>query len=266
MLVCVVEDVFGRIAAARFPSNVLLKEETASTNADAKTLQSAGLQPPFIVLAKKQSAAYGQRGNAWKGDAIGNLYLSCAVKITDRLEKNLEIFPQHIAISLCEIFRTKYFARAMVKWPNDIFVRSKKMGGLLLETVWNREKLAGAVLGIGVNILSAPKIDGESYEATCLADETKIQLEFDVVVGECITSVLSAVSSFEEVANYSICEKWKRFDGLNAQTIDVAADGEVICGKNCGIGENGELIIFTSAGEFVEIKQGCARIKLSGKV
>ncbi|MDR1413581.1 MAG: biotin--[acetyl-CoA-carboxylase] ligase [Puniceicoccales bacterium] len=259
------EKFFTKISRNRFSVPLILLEETMSTSGEAKAMRLAGREPPFIVLAKKQLAGYGQRGRAWRGDVPGNLYLSLALKKNSGFEKKLGIFPQHIALELCESFHHRYAADCMVKWPNDIFAHSKKMGGLLVETSWIGGNVTEMVLGIGINILFAPNIEKQAYLATCLADVSKTQIDFDSAAEECISVILNAVESFENISAGSICEKWKQFDMLREQNIELSIRDGRICGENYGIGEQGELLICAADGKIARFNNGNAEIRLGGE-
>jgi len=58
-----------------------------------------------------------------------------------------------------------------LKWPNDIFLKEKKIGGILIETSILRNKIEYLVIGFGLNVISEPL--SENYQTTCLKRFTK---------------------------------------------------------------------------------------------
>jgi BirA family biotin operon repressor/biotin-[acetyl-CoA-carboxylase] ligase len=190
---CPMEDIYSRVLGENFPMPVLFKAETGSTSVDAREMLKAGAVPPFVTLAGSQLAGYGRRGTPWIGDAVGNLYMSWALKINDRLGAHSTVLPQYVATKICSTLKGEFSIDAKVKYPNDIFVESGKVGGLLLEVVRNSGGIAEAVLGIGVNVLVAPKLENQRYAASCLQDSCADKLEFAEVAIAIMRSVAEAI-------------------------------------------------------------------------
>jgi biotin-[acetyl-CoA-carboxylase] ligase BirA-like protein len=189
-------DIYERVLGEKFAVPLLFKEETGSTNVDAMEMLRAGEIPPFTVLAKSQSAAYGQRKSPWVGNIIGNLYLSHALIVTPGLKERFEVLPYHVAAKICSMLQKKFSINAEVKYPNDMLVASKKIGGLLLEIVRSGEEIVFAVLGIGVNVLVSPQIDGAAYSAACLNDFCENGLDFADTAIAIIESSTAAIIEF----------------------------------------------------------------------
>ncbi|MBE0495545.1 MAG: biotin--[acetyl-CoA-carboxylase] ligase [Campylobacterales bacterium] len=117
-------------------------------------LKEGLLHPPFIVVAKEQTQGKGSRGNQWESGK-GNLFLTLCV-----LEKHL---PNDLSLASVSV----YFAMmakevlsdagsmAWVKWPNDIYVGEKKIGGVM--SVKTGEKV---IVSMGINLQSSSPLFG----------------------------------------------------------------------------------------------------------
>ena len=131
--------------------------ETGSTNADLVSRLRGGEAVPegFWLIADRQVAGKGRQGRAWS-DAAGNFMGSTLVRLTGR-----EPLPHTLAlvagVALHETVRARLLvpARLELKWPNDLLLAGAKVAGILLE----REGDA-VVVGIGVNLASAPDVAG----------------------------------------------------------------------------------------------------------
>ncbi|MDR2603061.1 MAG: biotin--[acetyl-CoA-carboxylase] ligase [Puniceicoccales bacterium] len=203
---------FDKILKTTFRVPLLFKPQTQSTNMDAKEMVRNGRPVPFIVLAKQQLASYGQYGRRWVGNIVGNLYLSHALKITDTLQNHLTIFVQYVAVELCEMLSNKFSIDVKTKYPNDILIQSKKIGGLLLEVIRNDSSIISAVLGIGINILDTPKIDNAPYPISCLQESINVKLNFDDVLIDIIHALIEIVEGFETINPENFYKKRISFD------------------------------------------------------
>lgn len=251
---------FDKILETTFRVPILFKSQTQSTNVDAKEMVKNGKLVPFIVLAKQQLASYGQHGRRWVGNIVGNLYLSYALKITDPLQNHLTIFAQYVAVELCEILSNKFFIDVKIKWPNDILIQSKKIGGLLLEVTRNDNNIISAVLGVGINILDTPKIDNTPYPISCLQESIDVKLNFDDVLVDIIHALIEIVERFETINPGNFCEKWRLFDCMYGKNIILERQNSRTRGIDGGINELGELIILLPGGQRVMFPQGNAKI------
>jgi BirA family biotin operon repressor/biotin-[acetyl-CoA-carboxylase] ligase len=253
---------FDKILKTTFKVSVLFKSQIQSTSVDAKEMLKNGKQVPFMVLAKQQLASYGQYGRRWAGDVVGNLYLSYALKITDTLRNHLTIFAQYVAVELCEMLSNRFSIDVKTKWPNDILIQSKKIGGLLLEVGRSDNDVISAVLGIGINILGTPNIGNNSYQISCLQESINVKLNFDDVLIDIIHTLIEIVEGFDMTNSRNFCEKWKSFDCMYGKNIILESQNSQIRGIGGGISELGELIVLLSDGQQTMFSQGDAKISL----
>lgn len=113
-------------------------------------LRSSELQAPVAVVAKRQTAGVGSRGNSWIG-MEGNLFFSFAIS-KDDLPDDLALESSSIYFSflLKEILK-EYGSKAWLKWPNDFYVNDEKIGGTITYMLNNN-----LLCGIGLNLQSSP--------------------------------------------------------------------------------------------------------------
>lgn len=106
----------------------------------------------LLVITDNQTAGRGQRGNQWEAKAGQNLTFSCILRPS--FLAATEQFWLNMAISL-GIYDALYplLDEALrIKWPNDIYVGSQKLGGILIENILHGHHLAWAIAGIGLNV------------------------------------------------------------------------------------------------------------------
>lgn len=168
---------------------VIMKEEVTSTNDVAKALGKEGEPEGLVVVARKQSAGRGRMGRTWSSP-MGGLYFS--VLLRPRIEADavlrmtvLSCVPVAMAIEEVTGIRPE------LKWPNDILVQGKKIGGILVEGVSRGKELDFVVLGIGLNLNS-------SDEALDAPEATTLSAVLGKEIGEeeLLTSLLRHLEAF----------------------------------------------------------------------
>lgn len=133
-------------------------DEIDSTNEELKRRCDSARDPRDIdwtvVMAKSQSAGRGRLGRKFFSPAGTGLYMSMA--LPPKEGKNASaLVTVSAAVAVCRALEKAYGVKASVKWVNDIFVRGKKVCGLLAEGATDAAtgKMIRSIIGIGVNVL-----------------------------------------------------------------------------------------------------------------
>mgnify|MGYP002620854464 CR=1 FL=1 len=147
-------------------------ETVDSTNAEALRLAS-DLRGPAWLLALRQTAGRGRRGRGWV-DPAGNFAASLALPLDEPPARlALRSFTAALALHDALSALTGLGPSFAIKWPNDVLLNGGKLSGVLLESG------AGGVLvvGIGVNLRSAPPADAEAlFPPVSLRAETGLSI------------------------------------------------------------------------------------------
>lgn len=146
---------------------------TGSTNDHAKQLAKNGYPPGTVVWAHEQTVGKGRQGNSWIS-MPGNLFMSMILR-PQAASADIGQISFLSAVALANVLQTVLPGSADIrlKWPNDLMLQQKKAAGILIETE-NRgaQQVPWVVIGIGVNIVSAPEgaialheVGAKTYEA-----------------------------------------------------------------------------------------------------
>ena len=129
-------------------------ESIDSTNLEARRNMS-DIDKMTVYAAKFQTAGRGQRGNKWLSSAGENLTFSIAVKPDDKILPVLQASEQFLVSVVSTLTIADYLdsigIRSEIKWPNDIYVRNKKICGMLIENGIGSQGLSSSIIGIGLN-------------------------------------------------------------------------------------------------------------------
>ncbi|MEZ0230503.1 MAG: biotin--[acetyl-CoA-carboxylase] ligase, partial [Planctomycetota bacterium] len=138
-----------RAAASRFGKKFELHPELPSTNDRARELAAQGAPEGTLVVALRQTGGRGRLGRSW-ASPVGGLYLSLVLR-PDKgmLERASLALVAGLAAS--EALDAAGRTATSLKWPNDVLLDGKKIGGLLAEVTRERNE-AVVVLGVGLNV------------------------------------------------------------------------------------------------------------------
>jgi len=125
-------------------------ERTTSTNLIAHQWAIEDAPHGAIVTASEQTAGVGRRGREWVSTPGKGIYLSIV------LRPQKYFLPQQctllLAVAACRALEESADVCAQTKWPNDILLQGKKVGGILCSGEWRQDELAFIIAGIGLNI------------------------------------------------------------------------------------------------------------------
>lgn len=136
------------------------KSTTGSTNDDARALAVDGAPEGTAVLAERQTQGRGRAGRSWESPA-GGLYLSVVLRPRAPPEE-WGILPLALGAAAARTLRGMGF-EAGVKWPNDLWLAEKKVGGILVESRLGEHPFV--IAGLGLNLHEAPAEGATSLAA-----------------------------------------------------------------------------------------------------
>lgn len=147
--------------------DIIWSEELDSTNDEARR-RISDLDNLSVLSALSQTAGRGQRGNSWSSEVGQNLTFSIVIKFmsgTDTLYDDRSVhetlpplkasdqfvISEIAALSVVELLKT-LGVKSEIKWPNDIYVGSKKICGMLIENSLRGNHVNSSIIGIGLNV------------------------------------------------------------------------------------------------------------------
>lgn len=123
-----------------------------STNIYAQELLQAGsLMEGSVISTDFQEQGKGQRGNFWEAEPSKNLLFSLLLKPNLAVE-NQFLLSKVVALGVKKALDTLSVGKVSIKWPNDILVANRKLGGILIENFISGGKIGDAIVGVGLNI------------------------------------------------------------------------------------------------------------------
>jgi BirA family biotin operon repressor/biotin-[acetyl-CoA-carboxylase] ligase len=233
---------------------------TASTNDLALALSNTGAPDATLVVADSQSAGRGRlSGRVWHSPPGTGLYFSLILR--PRLAP--ADFPRltlAAGLALCKGLEGHTPCRPGLKWPNDLFLHSRKCGGILTET----QAVAGAgqtavVIGIGLNV----NTPAEDFSGELRARATSLSAASGALYdrGHLLTAILAeldlVVARLEQGDFSAILAEWRQRDiHAGREVAWVNSQGKVITGTSLGPNEEGLLHIRDAEGQMHAVISG----------
>jgi BirA family biotin operon repressor/biotin-[acetyl-CoA-carboxylase] ligase len=149
------QSVQQALSTKAFGRTLHLLEGTSSTNTVAMTLGQEGASHGTVVVAETQTAGRGRSGRQWYSPAGKNLYCSVVLRSMpspDQLTLWLSWIPLIAGLATARAVQTSAALQPSVKWPNDILVGTRKLGGTLCESTGLGSAHPFVVVGIGLNV------------------------------------------------------------------------------------------------------------------
>jgi BirA family transcriptional regulator, biotin operon repressor / biotin---[acetyl-CoA-carboxylase] ligase len=126
-------------------------DEIESTNAEAKSLANSGAPEGTVVIAECQSAGRGRLGRRWTSPAGKGLLFSVVLRPSVPMSQAY-LLTLVAAAAAAEGIEAAAAVRLQIKWPNDLFIGDRKVGGILMEVAGEQDEVEWVVVGIGVNV------------------------------------------------------------------------------------------------------------------
>ncbi len=196
--------------------------------------------PGTVVVAHRQTAGHGRQGRHWRD--CGGLHLSVVVPShRAELAKGLSVWLGLITVL---VLREDFQLDARLKWPNDLMVRGRKIGGILLQRSGRSEKRL-VVAGLGLNLDTEAEAFPAELQgaATSYAMESGRETRPGEIGGRIIARVEAELDRFQEEGWAAYRSALDLLDCLLGHEVKLSAGGRVHTGRAVGIGNKGGLVI-----------------------
>jgi len=227
----------------------------SSTNDLAKDLGRREAPEGTLVVAEAQSAGRGRLGRGWESPPGVGLYVSLLLR--PRLPPTeLPQITLTAAVSVARVLRRVAGLTPGIKWPNDLLLNGKKVGGILTEMETEMDLISHLVVGLGLNVNNPGFPPPLAETATSLA----------LTAGRPFSrlKLLQAwLEEFEELYGRflargfpGILEEWKRYTVTLGREVRVRQGLGEVQGKALEVAPDGALLVQTRTGEIVRVTSG----------
>ena len=211
--------------------------EVDSTNSELMRRARAGRPEPVLLVAQRQTAGRGRLGRSWHSEPGASLVFSLGLPLAPADWSGLSLA---VGVSLAE----RLHPDIRLKWPNDLWLADRKLGGILIETASGLGEGGAArhaVVGVGINI-QATAMSGLATPAACLR-EVLPQVDAGIALQQVIEPLVRTLQAFERSGFAAFQSRFDQRDALRGRSV-VLSDGTA--GVAQGTSGSGGLLVHTA--------------------
>ena len=186
---------------------------------------------PICVSATHQTSGRGQRGAVWSSEAGKNLTFSILYPTSSFRISQVFMMNALVSLSILNVLQEEQIPNLRLKWPNDIMAEKKKIGGILIENILQKDKVAATVIGIGLNVnqlnlegipnaTSLNAVTGKNFDLDSLLEkitekiDQSLQNWSDLSSEELISAYENVLFRKDVISVFEIPQKATRLNGI----------------------------------------------------
>ncbi|RPJ09744.1 MAG: biotin--[acetyl-CoA-carboxylase] ligase [Deltaproteobacteria bacterium] len=228
-----------------------------STNSTAYRLALEGGREGEVVIAECQDKGRGRLGREWVCPPFSSLCLSVILR-PPMPPHRASLITFMAAVATAEAIEKYSGLTPVIKWPNDLLLKGRKVAGLLNEIHSESDRIHFVVLGMGVNL----NLDERSLPRELRTKATSLKKEMGKTVSrkDFVSSLLKELEEWYEVfvkkGGTPVLKAWRDRARIEGKEVRVTSFGDVLVGRAIDVDSDGALILVTQKGEKKRIVAG----------
>jgi BirA family biotin operon repressor/biotin-[acetyl-CoA-carboxylase] ligase len=248
-------EVLYGLATRRLKGPIHHFETIASTNDLAKELGSRGAPEGALVVAEAQHAGRGRLGRQWESPPSVGLYASLVLR-PSLPPTELPQITLTAAVAAVRALQRGAGLSPGIKWPNDLLLHGKKVGGILTEMETESDRIRYLVLGWGLNVNNPGFPPDLTAIATSLFLAAGRKFSRLAILQAWLEEFEVLYERFLARDFASILAAWKEHAVTLGRDVTVRQGSRAICGKALDVDGDGALLVETRPGEIVRVTSG----------
>jgi BirA family transcriptional regulator, biotin operon repressor / biotin---[acetyl-CoA-carboxylase] ligase len=246
-----IEQIRRRLVTDRVGFQIYLFGEVTSTNDVLRRLAARGTSDGTVVLAEAQTMGRGRFGKPWYSPPGVNLYASVLLRPSIQ-PAAAPTYAFIASLALTDAIWAEG-SPAAIKWPNDILIDERKVGGALSSYAASGDTLEHVILGIGVNL----NVDRATLRAALgptapaagsLRDAVGRLIDRNAFTAAFLNFLEKWDEKYRRHGARAILTAWRERDALAGRAVSVTGPGERYRGRAVGFNGDGRLIVEDTEG------------------
>jgi len=246
-------EISSSLATDFIGKKIYYSETAPSTNEIADALAMKGEPEGALVVAETQTKGKGRLGRIWFSPKYKGIYFSLILR-PDILPSQAPILTLLSAVAVCEAIREVCGEQALIKWPNDIYLNNKKMGGILTELSAETDRVRFVVVGIGLNVNNDRK--SLISTATSLKDQKNETVSRLQLLRVLLHRLEENYLLFQNKETACIIEKWRHHSLTLGKRVKVYSHKQHIEGQALDVDTDGGLLVRVDSGITKKVMAG----------
>jgi BirA family biotin operon repressor/biotin-[acetyl-CoA-carboxylase] ligase len=238
--------------------DIIVYDRVASTNELAMSVAAkSNLWVNSVIIADSQERGKGRLGRKWVSPPEKNIYMS--ILLRPGLEtRDATMLTLLTAVACAHAIKKISGLPVSIKWPNDLLLSGKKLGGILTEIRADIDKINLAVIGIGINVNTG--MEDFTEEIRPIATSVKEGSKKYTARNELIVEILKQFDYFYGIlikkGKHPLLSEWKDLSSTIGKEVKVVIGDETVTGLAEDIDDNGMLILKLRSGLRRKISSG----------
>ena len=242
----------------KFIGKHVVHYDTAFSTQDiAAEMARGGATEGTLVIAETQENGRGRKGRSWVSFPKGGIYLSLILK-PNLMPSQVVQIPLIAGVAMTKAIRETVSLKPMIKWPNDIIIGKKKVGGILTEMSSEIDGVNYVVLGVGLNVNMPTSVFSEDIFdiATSLIFECGKNTSRTKLVQGFLCEFELIYTKFLVHGFGSVRDEWKELNNTIGSQVKISGNGKDIEGEAIDIDADGFLLVRKDNGNISRIISG----------
>jgi BirA family biotin operon repressor/biotin-[acetyl-CoA-carboxylase] ligase len=245
-----------RLTTTRYGRNILAFDRAGSTNDIAReyALQAQSNPDGTLVIADYQTRGRGRFDRHWFSPPNTNLLFSLVVCPESRLPRPA-LLTLAMGVSVSEGVATVTRSRCRLKWPNDVYLNGKKLGGVLTESGVSASRRPFWIVGVGVNVNASRDAfpDDVAETATSLYAELEQETSRPALLAAILATYEAWCDRLFAGDAYRLLDSARRLTATLGETVTVRRDGATLTGVAFNLDDDGALLVRTPMGRVMTV-------------
>lgn len=245
----------------RWHKTIRLRLLTVTGSTNSVLLEAGSDGDPQAAFAELQTAGRGRLGRAWHSPFGANLYLSVAWSFPAWPER-LTTLPLALGTALANWLHGIGVHDIAVKWPNDLWIARRKLGGILIEARGEAGGGCRVVVGVGLNLaMRGDQAQGIEQPWIALSEALSEMPPRNALAAALLLALLQTLETFQNEGFAPFREHFPRYDATRDAAVNVSCEPP-ISGIARGVDAAGALIVDTPQGQH-KIMAGDVSLRLA---
>lgn len=224
-------------------------EELESTSSYARELPVREIAHGMFCITDNQTKGRGQYDRRWESEPGQNLTFSLV--FTPQQSAGFHVLTLACALAIVEHLNEFVDDQpcACIKWPNDVMLNDKKVGGLLTESIFSGNKLGRLIIGIGLNVNQREFSPEVADKATSISLEKGEKIDRERLLSEILSRIEHKYTLWQQKQKDLLKAINRNIEGYG-QWVQLKVDGQLLeeTYKMLGINEQGQLLMLNHEG------------------
>ena len=245
------------------PRSIELFQSLDSTNKYLQEQAEKSDCSGSVVLAERQTSGRGRRGKTWVSPFAANIYMSILWDFEQGAQA-LEGLSLAVGVAVRRALIEVGLEDVRLKWPNDIYIGNKKLGGILLEMIGDPAGHCSVVIGVGINVSMPASIAVNIDQPwTDCCSESDAPIARSRLAALLIDNIFDILNDFESLGFAGYRDEWQEADAFKGLQGTISTPRDSVSGTVIGVDNSGAVQLKLMSGEVKSFIGGELSLRLA---